>query len=165
MCRYFALVLVGLPSVNLAFCADLDCLLVCSPYRALPPLILVLCLLQWLSSVTFERVFFIWLALFEYSPSGSFVPSCVLCAIHAFLCGSSIKIGCCKLGPVWPCLSPPAPTLIHRCSSNFHAQALSAWVVFRAPYKKKRKYVYLFSYFFVRCPISQPRQEEPPERV
>ena len=70
------------------------------------------------------------LALFEYSLSGSFVLSCVLFAIHAFLCGSSIKIGCCKLGPLWPCLSPPAPTLIHRCSSIIHTPAaLLAWVV------------------------------------
>ena len=78
------------------------------------------------------------LVLFEYSLSGSFVLSCVLCALHVFLCGSSIKIGCCKLGPLWPCLSPPAPTLIHRCSSNIHAPALSAWVVFWAYYKQAK---------------------------
>ena len=68
---------------------------------------------------------------------GFFRPElCFVCHTR-FLCGSSIKIGCCKLGPLWPCLSPPAPTLIHRCSSNIHAPALSAWVVFWAPYKKQ----------------------------
>ena len=109
--------------------AGLDCLLVVQG----------LCLLKW-----FVQVFGS-LALFEYSLSGSFVLSCVLFAIHAFLCGSSIKIGCCKLGPLWPCLSPPAPTLIHRCSSNIHAPALSAWVVFWAPYKKEI-YIYIYIY-------------------
>jgi len=140
ICRYFALVLVGLPLINNALCADLDCLLVCSPFRALLPLVLVLCLLQWLSSVTRARIVILhWRSSnIHYRLLSSWVVNCVPCT--SFYVGLLTKTGCCKLGYVWPCLSPRAPTLIHRCFSDEHNPALLAWVVFWASYNNKKQW-------------------------
>ena len=120
--------LLRLSCVNSSTCIGWDCLLACSCCWVCLPCVQLLCFLQW-PVIGALRIFTL----------GSFRPElCFVCHTR-FLCGSFIKIGCCKLGSFWPRLSPPAPTLIHRCSSIVHAPALPAWAVLSASYKNKKQ--------------------------